>query len=383
MTASHLFPREGRLALLPERPAALDEVAAGEAVLHHLGAARHVALGFVLHHLADDVLDRLHRDRRVDGDGLGVILHVGFELGLRYHPIHEPHQARLLGVELARGEEYLTGEGGADDVDEAPQAGIGIAQPELRRRHREARIVRADAQVAAHREPDPAADAIAANHGDGGLGKILHARIGLLDRYIVVPCCVAGAALAFEFRNVGAVDESLAARAGQHDDANVVVLGEVLENPARRRPHVERYRVMTLGIVEDHVADAPVLAREHLVGLGHVVHRLSSAASGPIPKFVSARGTFRYELRNLRTTSNSHRFTRQIALLWRSAAISLALNPNSLSTASVCSPSPGGAATSRLGVRDSDTGWPAMRRFDSSLVFTFCAMPRCSTCGSA
>jgi hypothetical protein len=27
--------------------------------------------------------------------------------------------------------------------------------------------------------------------------------------------------------------------------------------------------------------------------------------SGPIPKFVSTRGTFRYELRNLRTTSNS------------------------------------------------------------------------------
>ena len=28
-------------------------------------------------------------------------------------------------------------------------------------------------------------------------------------------------------------------------------------------------------------------------------------ASGPIPKFVSTRGAFRYELRNLRTTSNS------------------------------------------------------------------------------
>src|SRR5262249_8447452 len=28
-------------------------------------------------------------------------------------------------------------------------------------------------------------------------------------------------------------------------------------------------------------------------------------ASGPIQKFVSTRGTFRYELRNLRTTSNS------------------------------------------------------------------------------
>src|SRR5215831_21097892 len=29
------------------------------------------------------------------------------------------------------------------------------------------------------------------------------------------------------------------------------------------------------------------------------------ATSGPIPKLVSTRGTFRYELRNLRTTSNS------------------------------------------------------------------------------
>src|SRR5437899_2498091 len=29
------------------------------------------------------------------------------------------------------------------------------------------------------------------------------------------------------------------------------------------------------------------------------------ATSGPIPKFVSTRSTFRYELRNLRTTSNS------------------------------------------------------------------------------
>jgi hypothetical protein len=30
----------------------------------------------------------------------------------------------------------------------------------------------------------------------------------------------------------------------------------------------------------------------------------SAPASGPIPKFVSVRGTFRYELRNQRTTSN-------------------------------------------------------------------------------
>src|SRR5882724_1541087 len=59
----HLAARECGLALLHEGPAALDEVLAGEALLHHLRAARKVALGFVLHHLADDVLDRLHRER--------------------------------------------------------------------------------------------------------------------------------------------------------------------------------------------------------------------------------------------------------------------------------------------------------------------------------
>ena len=42
-----------------------------------------------------------------------------------------------------------------------------------------------------------------------------------------------------------------------------------------------------------------------------------------------------------------------------------------------------GGAASRLGVRDSDIGCPAMRRPDLFLVFTFCAIPRCSTWGSA
>ena len=43
----------------------------------------------------------------------------------------------------------------------------------------------------------------------------------------------------------------------------------------------------------------------------------------------------------------------------------------------------GGGAASRLGVRDSDIGWPAMRKRDLSLVLTDCAIPRCATCGSA
>src|SRR5690242_15831825 len=65
-----LLAGERRLALLHEGAATLDEVLAGETGLHHLGAARDVALGFVLHDLADDVFDRLHGQRRVAGDGL-------------------------------------------------------------------------------------------------------------------------------------------------------------------------------------------------------------------------------------------------------------------------------------------------------------------------
>ena len=49
-----------------------------------------------------------------------------------------------------------------------------------------------------------------------------------------------------------------------------------------------------------------------------------------------------------------------IRSLWPCAvpAISPSLKPNSRNTSSVCSPHSGGAATSRLGVRDSVTGWP-------------------------
>ena len=46
-------------------------------------------------------------------------------------------------------------------------------------------------------------------------------------------------------------------------------------------------------------------------------------------------------------------------------------------------PIAGGGATSRLGVRDSVTGWPTKVIAALSFASTGCAMPMCLTCGSA
>ena len=72
-----------------------------------------------------------------------------------------------------------------------------------------------------------------------------------------------------------------------------------------------------------------------------------------------------------------------IASASRRAAICLAVKPNSLSTAAVCWPRPGGGATSLLGVRDSENGWPTSVSGILSLVLTGWAMPTCLTWGSA
>ena len=106
---------------------------------------------------------------------MSVMLFTGFKLGRRHHAIDQPHGVRFLRVELARGVENLLGERRPDDIDQPLEAGIAVAQAELRRRHRERRIVGANAQIAAAREPDAAADAIAADHGDGRLGKFVDA----------------------------------------------------------------------------------------------------------------------------------------------------------------------------------------------------------------
>src|SRR5581483_6527388 len=225
-------------------------------------------------------------------------------------------------AELPRREEDFLGEARADDVGEPFDAVEAIAEPELRRRHTETGILGADTDVAAHGQPQPAADAIAADHGDGRLGKVGDRAVGSVDDHIVAVDRFLARTLLLEFGDVGAGHEGLAAGAGEDDDADLRVMHEIVENRGRRFPHVERDSVVPFRIVEDHVADAAFLARQHLVRLTH-----------------SSRPLVRSALR-------------QTALAACSAAISSAAKPNSLSTSSVCWPWPGGGATTEKGVRD-------------------------------
>src|SRR5712691_3760055 len=249
-------PREHRLALFHEGRAALDVVLAVEALLHQLGGARQVALALLLHHFADDVLDRADGERRVARNRVGIILHVALEFRLGHDPVDQAHGAGFLGVELARGKEHLLGEGRPHKIGQPLEPGVPVAHSELGRRYREARIAGADPQVAADSQPDAAADTIAADHRDGRLGEFVETGIGPVDRRVVMRDRLLGRALVAEARNVGAGYEGLAARAGYHHHAHLVVARKILEDASGRGPHVQGDRVVTLGIVEDQVAHA-------------------------------------------------------------------------------------------------------------------------------
>ena len=84
--------------------------------------------------------------------------------------------------------------------------------------------------------------------------------VALLHDLVVMPDRLLVGAFLLEARDVGAGHEGLAAVAGDHHHLDVVVAAEVVEHLARRLPHVERDGVVTLRIVEDHVADAALLA---------------------------------------------------------------------------------------------------------------------------
>ena len=126
-------------------------------------------------------------------------------------------------------------------------------------------------------------------------------------------------------------------------------------------------------IVEDHVADAAFLARQHLLSANDLASG-NAAVAGVFMVIILAFSSCPASCRRIHALASRRQGVdgrdkpghddRMTSSFFKplspccSAAISLALKPNSLSTSSVCSPSPGGRTAILLGVRDSVTGWP-------------------------
>src|SRR5256712_4061746 len=249
---------ENGLSLFHEGSAAFAVVLAIEALLHPGSAGRGIVL--VCRDLSNDAFRRAHGERRVRRDHVAVLTNRLLQLGHRHHLVHQAHVACLFGGELTRGDHDLERVGLADYVDEVFHGARAIAQAHLRRRDAEAGMVGGDARVAEVGDVEPAADAVATDHGDHRLLEGLEPGLRLLADLVVVRHRLGGGALLFELRDVGAGDEGLVARAGEHHDANGLIGAELGEHRGNRFPHVKRHGVAPLGVVEDEPADGAVLA---------------------------------------------------------------------------------------------------------------------------
>src|SRR5437868_4493178 len=333
-----LAASEDRLSLFHEGAAAFGVILAREALLDPRGAGGCIVIA--LADLANDAFRRAHRERRVGSDHVAIGARRGLELRDRHHLVHEPHAQRLLRAELARGDHDLERARLADQIDQVLHRARAVAEAHLGGGNAEARVVRGNAQVAKIRDVEPAAEAVAADHGDGRLVELGEPCLRALADLLVARDRLRARALLLELRDVGARDERLVARAGEHHCPHVGVRGKVVERARHCLPHVERDRVAPLRVVEDEPADRALLAADETLR-AHTTPCLRSSATSP------------------------------------------SLYSSSRRISSVCWPISGVAVLSDAGVRESFTAWLRMRMRPSRGCSTSAAAPRCLTCGSA
>ena len=132
--------------------------------------------------------------------------------------------------------------------------GKSLRRTELGGGYTEARIVRADAKVAAYGDFHAAAVTVSADLGDGGFERILHRSIRAVDRHAIFLDARRVGAFVFELVYVGAGHERFFPRALKDDDPNIAVGIEFAHRFGERIPHWLGHRVVLLGVVEYHAA---------------------------------------------------------------------------------------------------------------------------------
>ena len=196
----------------------------------------------------------------------GVVGDESLEFLFRHQPVDQPNAERFVGIDVAGGKHQILRRGGADDTDQPLNRMKRIAERQLGGRHAEFRFGGAEPQIAHRRQIEPAADAVAVDHGDGRFGKLQNAVIDDFDALVVMGDGLGRSAFLVELGNIGARHEGFAARAAEDKDPDILVGLEIGEDRFDRIPHVQRYRVMAFRVVENHMADDAITAAKHLVG---------------------------------------------------------------------------------------------------------------------
>ncbi len=120
----------------------------------------------------DHFLDRLHRERRPLGDGIGEFTRLGHHLRRRHHRVDQAMARRLGGAHAAPGEQHLHG----DEMGQAPGQALhptDISQhPDPGLGEEELGVLGGDDQVASERQLETAAHGDAVDRGDHRLVEI-------------------------------------------------------------------------------------------------------------------------------------------------------------------------------------------------------------------
>ena len=192
----------------------------------------------------------------------------GVELGVGRDAVHQAHLVGFLRGILLGGEQELHGARQADDARQPLDAQEAVAEPELGRRHAEARALVAVAQVAAGREVHAAADAVAGDLGDGRLGEIVERLVAFLGDRVVADLRLGVGALALELGDVGARDEGLAAGAAHHHAADLGIRRRSPSGRRRSSSHMSSETALSLaGLLKTTWPTAPSRLSEELLFL--------------------------------------------------------------------------------------------------------------------
>ena len=254
----HHAADEARRALLGEGRQALARVVGREQDREQVGLVHEVRTEVAVQRAVRRLLRVGQRDRALGGDLLRDLERARQQLLRLEDGVHEAALERLVGLDHAPGQHELLGEAERRRAREALRAAPARDDAEVDLGLPEARGRGGEAQVAGERHLAAAAQRVAVDGGDRRLAHRLEqvrevlAVLGVLARH--------QRRLGRQLGDVRARDEGAIARAREHRDAALVVVGETAEGRQQLLEQLARERVQDLGPVDRHDRDAAVHA---------------------------------------------------------------------------------------------------------------------------